>query len=294
MDQKIDICKKTRLIASRSFANTLRELLSNEKPVSEEVFRNKWLIELRKNQAIYPDGWYIPPPHGIGVLFGADEENSRVNYKSLRPEKMWPKGNIFLEGKNEMAYIFASPVDKKYGIIGDFGLTVYLGDNLAVKNYLRKCWKINLEIFNFIQVRMKFSEVYKFAKRVIAKYGLTNQVISSADPTGEDIGHTVPASYFEWSAEEKLILERGITNWESASNMISRKRVFINSIEETTFQTGMAVTLEPRLTVPNNPAIPMGSFHTIVIINADGKKELLSNFDEIFRIVGMDYMVNLN
>lgn len=290
MKSKIDICKRTRTIASGTLYTTLQNFM-DRKSLSERRFRNAWLVELRKNQTIFPDGWYDPPPNGIGVLFGTGEEKSRLNYKSLRSEEMWPKKEIFLNGNNEMAYFYASPVDKEAGIIGDFGLTIYLGNNSSIIDHLKKCWEINLEIFEFIQVGMKFSEVYKFAEKIIAKYGLSNQIVSSTDPVGQNIGHTIPASYFEWSKEEKLIIENGISDWEPVKNMISKKRVFINSIEDMVYQTGMAVTLEPRLTSINNPSIPMSSFHTIVVINPDGSKELLSNFEEIFKLVGMTYML---
>lgn len=293
MTDSLNTCKTIRQFAADVLCETLQEVFNNSNPISETFFRDSWFKKLRKNPTIFPDGWYEPPPHGIGVLFGTADKGGRQNYKSLRPEEMWPKKDIFLGDKNEMAYLFASPVDRKSDIIGDFGLTIYLGNKQEIKEHLRRCMQINLEIFNFIEVGRKFSEVYKYAEQIIAKHGLANEVTSTTDPTGRDFGHTVPASYFEWTREEKSILENGELNWESTKNMISKKRVFVSSVEKTTYQPGMAITLEPRLTVPDNPNIPMGSFHTIAVINEDGTKELLTNFDKIFEIVGMDYMKGL-
>lgn len=206
---------------------------------------------------------------------------------------MWPKSDVYLDRDNGMAYLFASPVDKKSGIIGDFGLTVYFGDDSIVEEHLKKCLNINRQIFDFIEVGRKFSEVYRYAEKIITEQGLKNGVISTTDPAGKDFGHTVPATYFEWTNEERNILESAEPDWELFKNMLNKKRVFVNSLEETTYRPGMAITLEPRLTVVNNPHIPMGSFHTIVAIHEDGSKELLTNFDEIFTAVGMDFMVNL-
>ncbi len=35
----------------------------------------------------------------------------------------------------------------------------------------------------------------------------------------------------------------------------------------------------------------LGSFHTIVLIHDNGTKELLTNFDKIFKLFEMDYML---
>ena len=290
---KIDICKKTRSFASQALASCLRSLLFTGQKLSEKQFADTWLEELRKNTAIFPDGWYTPPPHGICVLFGSTERDSRHNYQTLRSEDMWPKGDVYLNRQNGISYLFASPVDRKSGIIGDFGLTVYFGNDSIVKQHLITCLSINRLIFEYIDIGKKFSEVYSYAEKIISEHGLKNGVVSTTDPAGKNFGHTVPAIYFEWTSREQSILDNAESDWDTFKNMINKKRVFVNPIEETTYKPGMAITLEPRLIVPDNPHIPMGSFHTIVTIHKDGKKELLTNFDEVFRTAGMDFMLNL-
>src|SRR5436309_1790576 len=110
---KLEVCKQTRKIAANSLYNALSSLLNAKQSISEVLLRDVWLTEMRKNKNIFQDGWYDPPPHGIIVLFGDDKNVERVNFKSVRPEKFWPRENIFLDKKNGIAFLYASPVDKK-------------------------------------------------------------------------------------------------------------------------------------------------------------------------------------
>lgn len=280
-DRKLDLITSTRQLAANSLLVVLKKAMGASQPISEARFRDLWLGELRKNSQIFPDGWYMPPPFGIGVLFGTGGKEGRQNYQSLRPPEMWPQEDIFLGRENVINYFYASPVNKSTGTIGDFGLTVYLGKDEKVKKHLKLCLQINKEIFDYIKVGKTFADVYQFAETVFEKYGVTNEVTSTTDQTGKDIGHTVP------------IVDSGSLDkpWVELSQQISTKRQFINSIEKTTYQPGMAITLEPRLTIKNKENIPMASFHTIVLINKDSSKKLLTGFDEIFKVAGMEYML---
>src|SRR5436853_4201407 len=103
---KLEVCKSTRKIAADSLAKVLKKLLKSKKPISEVMLRDAWLFEMRKNKNIFPDGWYMPPPHGIMVLF-ADEKNvQRFNYKSARPNETWPRDDIFLDLKKGIIYCY--------------------------------------------------------------------------------------------------------------------------------------------------------------------------------------------
>lgn len=291
MHIKIDICKQTRAIAVETLASTLGDVLKSKEQVSEKKTVDWWLGKLRENETLFPDGWYTPPPHGICVLYGIAEQTSRQNYKNLRQEEVWPKEDVYLGGKNEMGYLFASPVDRKTGIIGDFGMTIYVGNKQEIKDHLKRCMEINRKIFDFLEVGKKFLEINTFAETLFAKYGLTNGVVSTTDPAGKNLGHTIPGIYSDWTEREKNIFENGQTNWSSVKDLINKKRVFVNAVEETVVEPNMAITIEPRLTTIDNPSIPMGSFHTIGVINDDGSKEFLTNFDQIFDVVEMDYMM---
>lgn len=287
-EQKLDACKRTRQSVAHSLFVSFQQLLSHDDPISEVALRDAWLEEMRKNPQIYPDGWYLPPPHGIGVLFGTEADYSRMNYKSLRPEGMWPREDIVLDRVTGIIYVYASPVDRETGMIGDFGITLYFGNNPEIQTHLQHCFMLNREIFDQAKVGMSLGTVTQAAVNMFLARGFTNEVTSVTDPSGVNIGHTVPASNENWTSAEEELLKS--TDWENAFLLISSKRKFLNLRERLIIRPGMAFTLEPRLTAYGNPIIPMSSFHAIVLFRPDGTKELLTNFDELFQLVGMQYM----
>jgi hypothetical protein len=291
---KLQACKATRVLAARSLCASLEDLRQHNEPISEVALRDKWLAIVRKHPSVFCDGWYTPPPHGIGMLFGTESRNSRHNHESLRSEKNWPQAHVVLDDQHPLLYGYASFVERTTGMLGDFGITLYFGNEPVIKNHLRRCLLLNKEIFDFIVAGKSFAEVYEFASERFSYYGLTNHVASSTDPAGVNIGHTVPASDADWTAEEAHLLQAGDEAWDEVKNMISTRRTFVSHLEQITYQPGMAVTLEPRLVAIDDPNIPMGSYHTIVFIQSDGTKELLMNFEELFRASGMEYMLDIS
>lgn len=288
-ESKLAICRNTRAIAAKSFYTALKELQESGQEISEVTLRNRWLTDMRKNPSIFEDGWYIPPPHGIGVLIGDSSKQSRMIYKSLRPEEIWPKEQNKLSDEKNCVYVYASPVDRKSGIIGDWGMTLYFGKDPEVQKHMQDCLQVNKDIVNAASVGMNLSEIATHARTIFQNRGLSNEVTSTTDPAGVNIGHTVPVSYEDWNDEELQTLKEG--DWRKITEMISNKRKFVSEEEkDQKVLPGMAITIEPRLTVPDKPNIPMSSYHTIVVFHTDGRKELLTNFDEIFSYSGMSYM----
>lgn len=285
------VCKKIRQYNASCLLKVLKEVLEKGKTVSESEFRDKWLKELRKNQEIFPEGWYTPPPHGMAVLFGTGKNFSRTNFESIRGEKYWPKKDVYLDLKDGFLMLYASPVDRKTGIIGDFETTVYFGNNNQIKDHL----KVNLEIihalFDYAQVGMTLSDIAKKGMEFIEKKRLSNNILSINDSTNTNIGHTIPFSYEEINNQEKELLRDGENNWERAYTMISKKRKFVNNIEQLKIKPGMAFTIEPRLMDPKNEGLPQSSFHTIVVFDENGDKELLVDYEEIFKLAGMTYLL---
>lgn len=289
---KPEICKSTRKIASEALRIILEKILKQKKPVSEIEFRDLWLKELRKHKEIFPDGWYTPPPHGMGVLFAKDNDTARLKFKSLRHEEFWPRKDIFLNKRNGIVMVYASLVNRKSGIIGDFGMTLYFGKDKAIQKELKDDIDLVMKTFNFIRIGMKLSEIHKFLVKQSSKVGFVNDWwLSTTDPTGTNFGHTIPATNFDWSNEEKETLKKGDTDWESVVKMINQKRKFTNAFEQTVIQEGMALTIEPRLIVKNKPQMPTVYFHTIALFKKNGKKELLTNFNGIFKLTGMGFML---
>jgi hypothetical protein len=227
------------------------------------------------------------------VLFGTDQDPQRVNYKSIRPEDKWPREDVFLDIKKGIAYLFASPVDKKTGIIGDFGITIYFGKNAAIKKLLKLCYQLDQQIFDYTRVGMRFSEVTSFAEKLFTKYGLANEIISITDVSVVNIGHTIPAAYESWSKEEQSLLAKGEEDWEKLKHKISNKRRFVNNNEDFLIKPGVAFTIEPRPKLVAEPHLPTSlSYHTVVLFKENGEKELLTNFDKIFTLTKMMYMMH--
>ncbi len=290
-NQKIEICKKTRDCAQKSLFKVIHQILENNLHPSESEIRDMWIFELRKNDAIFKDGWYSPPPHGIGILVGTDNDNeeSRLNYKSLRPGEIWPRENININTKNSIIYAYSSPIDKETGIIGDFGITLYFGKKKEIINHLVLCYKIVQEVFEYVKPGVTFSQIAKYMKNLINLYGLNNEIEAMTSPSSaDDVGHTIPFIMEVMAKEESATLNR--KNHDEIKKMISEKRIFVRASENQVVKNGMAFTIEPRPRVVNNPKIPMVSFHSICAINENGGKELITNFDKIFDLVGMQYM----
>ena len=291
MNNKFKICKVTRGIAAESLQKVLAKLLFKQKPISEVDLRDAWLFELRKHKEIFPDGWYTPPPHGIGVLFATEDNADRLKFTSLRHQDYWPKENIFLDREKGFALFYCSPVDKKSGIIGDFGLSIYFGKNKKIIKVITEYLKILTSIFKHIALGMRLADVHIFAKNILEKYGFTNEWwVSITDPTGTNYGHTIPATYFSWTKKEQKTIQLGEKNWQGALRTINLKRKFINAFEPTEIIPGMAITIEPRSIIKNDPKMPTIYFHTIAMFYENGEKELLTGFDQIFELAGMDYI----
>lgn len=281
------VCEKTRQAASESLLKVIGKLWG--KSFSERQLKDLWIEELRKSGKLFPSGWYCPPPEGYGVLIGDENNPGRLNYDTLRKETIWPQANIKFNIRTGLAYIFASPVDNKTGIIGDFGLTVYAGKDRGIINHFKKVYLVNQQIVGGIRPGLKVSEVYNQAIQIFSVANLTNNITSSTDIVGTNIGHSISGTLEPYSETELAIIKGD--NWQEACDLISKKRVFFNGKVDYVFKPGDCFTLEPRLTDLKIPNLPMVSFHTIVRVTADGA-ELIEKFDKIFRATKMDYMLD--
>lgn len=286
---KLDICKNTKKIASDSLTSVLEEVLSKKRKISELEFRDLWLKKQQKYSDIFPNGWYDPPPYGIEVLFVSKEHPNRADFVNLRPKEHWPKDDVFLDFENGYAYLFSSPVDRKYGIAGDFAINIYFGDDEKNKENIQRSLKLDLKIFEFIEEGMSFAEIFDYADLLITKEGLRNNIFSVTDPNHSNIGHTIPFSYENISNANLKIAD---DNWNEFTNLISKKRIFLSGQEQFKVKGEMAFTIEPALKVQGDDDIPMTMLHNTILINENGEKEIVNYFNEIFNLVGMEYMLN--
>lgn len=278
--ERIGYCKQVREQA----ANAAATIFSKRTEGTELEFTNEWFAELAKKDSLYADGWYAPPPHGLQFMFGSPESSERLVYDSLRKPEHWPSDKYRYETGSVGAF-YASPVHKESGAIGDFGMTVYAGDNVLIQNHIRNCLERMEEVLEQIQHGMKFLDIFACTQEVFKENELTNEgMMTILDPLGNNLGHTIPWSYEEQTQEEKTVLATG--DMEQMKDVISKKRVFINQAEELEIAETFASTFEARLRNTTNPEVPNIFFHYIVTF-VDGKKEVLGGFNPIFKTLGM-------
>lgn len=290
ISDKLQICKDTRKIASESLANVLKDALLSKSKISEADFANKWLGQLRKNKEIFPEGWYIPPPHGMGVLFATETNFDRISFKSLRDKKYWPKKNVFLNRQKGYLNFYYSPVSKNDYIIGDFGLTVYLGKQERIKKHLRNSLKVIKKVYDEAKLDMKLKDFYQISKDIFLENNVVNNWwVSINDPTGINTGHSIPSTFGNWLTKETKIFNEG--DWNKIAQTISKKRIFVNSVEKTKIAKNCAFTIEPRLKSKKDKNLPIAFYHTIVLFKSNGQKELLTGFENIFKLAKMDYIL---
>lgn len=278
---------RTRRVAAEALEAIMRNVLESDEPVSEAMLCERWLKKLREHSELYPDGWYTPPPHGMFVQFGTDVDPSRLYRETNRPSEAWPRDDIFLDRSHSIINVYASPVDRETGMIGDFSTTLYFGRKPEVQSLLRQRLELEIDLFEAILPDMAPADIVEKALGLMADAGWHNAIMSINDPAGTNIGHSFPASDTGWSKEEMAIISSG--DWEAAANLISKRRLFISLAETSPIPPNFIYTIEPRPTVPDRPDLPMTCFHALAVWE-DGRKQFVTNFDRLFTLAGMDYM----
>lgn len=277
MPDLIETIIKTRETAADIFAKSLINLDG----FSELEIKEKLVSEIKKHNEIFPDGWYDPPPSGIVVLF-AQKPFTRLLYETNRKQDYWPQ-ETFTFNAETVGNIYISPVSKQTNMFGDIGFTFYQGTDEKIKEHLKHCYFAILEIAEYTQVGMKFSEICDFALNIYKnKLKPTQWLTVNSDPNHHlNLGHTVPGSFepnFDFG-----------NNFEAIKETIRTKRVYINDNENFAIPETCAFTVESRIEDYKDADLPSVFFHFIVCFDK-GEKIILNNFDEIFKTVGMDYM----
>lgn len=80
-EENIQSCIKTRQLA----VDVTNKVLKNFHSGSEVGLRNKLQKALAECPEFLPEGWYVPPPAGIGILF-ENPGSSRSKYPTFREE----------------------------------------------------------------------------------------------------------------------------------------------------------------------------------------------------------------
>lgn len=247
--EKIEICQQVR----EETAHITAEILKDNSTLSEVDFRNLAIKYLFNQKNLHQNGWYEPPPFGVAALFG-QAPYTRLQFDTLRNEKFWPQKGNFLT-KESVGILYLSPIHKESGIIGDFGGTFYYGEDKKVLQHLKKSLSLLEEVADFINSGMEFREIHEFAQQLFQKNKVNNhRTIVYNDPAGTNLGHTVPWTYENPTAEEEVIINEG--NIETLKNLISKKRIYVNAIEKFKVPPTIAFTLEARLEDSQNLNLP--------------------------------------
>src|SRR5262249_7803608 len=142
----------------------------------------------------------------IAALFGQPNNYQRLLFDTLRKEEFWPKDE-YKFGENSVAIIYASPVHKASGIIGDFGTTIYKGKDKRILDHLNNCLNTLKKSTDQIETGMEFREIHDLTQKIIAQNNLTNaRTITWTDTVGTNLGHTIPWTYENPTAEEEKII----------------------------------------------------------------------------------------
>lgn len=225
---------------------TLDELFGKPE-VTETMFRDRWSENMSGSDVI-ADGWYSPPPKGIAVL-----TDGRVNFDSLRNSCNWSDGTaIDWDG---VLYAYASPVDRRTGLIGDISVTLYFGKDQKIRDHVRRCHDATIELFERLGEAESAGDLFRMSQSVFEKHRLKSTVISRTDNMPINLGHTFPCLN---EAPE------GETLSEDEKNGISRARKFLNSSAEWGFENGLQFTVEPQLVSLDDPDLPKITQHYVV------------------------------
>ena len=263
-----------------STANLLCECISNLEGKSEVEVRDTILKTLAQNEKIFSEGWYAPPPAGICVLCDTFPFE-RLKFDSLRKTIYWPSEESKFE-KESVGIIYFSSVDKKTGMLGDIGFTVYKGDDLRIRKHVRDCYDILFEATKYAKVGMEFRELYTHCIELFQNKGKKIGWMTTVNDTSKtNLGHTVPGSF-----ESDF---RRSDSFEEVKNSITSKRIYVNAEEKFKIPPTCAFTLEARLT-DLEEKLPNVFFHFIVTFS-DGEKKVLTNFNKIFNVAEMPYML---
>ena len=246
---------------------------------SEAQVRDAILSEMAKYTELYPNGWYDPPPGGVAVLF-ADTPFERLQFDSLRDPKFFPSTTSVF-GRESVGMFYLSPIDRATGMIGDIGCSMYRGDDPKIRDHIRVCHDGVHAVCENAEVGMRFCDQYTFAMDLFHKNGKkVGWMTTTHDPLKVNLGHTIPGLLGD---------ELPQNSFESLKEAICSRRVYTNAEEQFQIPPTCAFTLEARLT-DLEEKLPNIFFHFTVTFS-EGEKHILGDFDDIFRVVGMDYML---
>lgn len=261
------IIRRTRRAAVQALASAVTTALSQAPAPSEADLRDAWLSELRAQPALLPDGWYSPPPGGLAVLIGEPPAYDRLGLPSLRAQDAWPRSERRWSTES-VVYAYASPVDRATGLIGDLAVVLYAGASERISEHLRECRRLAEAIAEQAEVGMAFADLYAWARTELQARGYANDIASSTDPAGTNVGHTVPLTEVGRTPREAF---PDCSDAELRS-ALGRARLFLSPDETARIMPGTVLTIEPRISAAGLPTV---GFHLMVAFDEQGNRTLI-------------------
>jgi hypothetical protein len=281
---------KMRQKAARIFASALKNLLNS----SEKQFSDRMLALHQTDPELFTSGWYDPPAGGVFALFGHPPEYHRLRGGSMRMPGSWPRDDLIFNDES-VGMIYNSPVHKSSGLIGDYAATVYLGKSKGIQKHFVDCLQLFENIAEAAQVGMEFREYYQEAQQIMNKTDfsiLPWPHVRSPEDVNQDLdinfGHTIPWTHAVQTIEEEATIATG--NMDVLKNLTSKKRLFASMLETFRIPPTIAFGVDFRIVKRNRPDLPPVYFYPAVIFN-NGKKQIISNLDSIFKVTGMDKFI---
>lgn len=263
-----------------ALAKAINELENNK--FSELTLSRKWLENLQLVEDFYSSGWYIPPPSGIISIFGKKEDDYlRISQPSFRPRHMWPSEDMAYDNEDIIA-LYASPILRTNLVIGDFGLTLYQGFDQNIKEHCTNVLLTSLKIAGKVKLGMSFSEIYEMGIGIASGMGYKNDIESTTDKAGTNIGHTIPF------INKQLIPEynKGEEAIKKFSEIISSSRRFVSASETMKVEDNTAFTIEPRFSTDD---LPQMWFHLTVAFYR-GQKIICHGFKPVLEAMEINYL----
>lgn len=151
MHESIQQCIGLRTTTSEIVANSY----PNTQLRSESELADALIREVANLPNVFDGGWYDPPVDGVSVLHSNPQDNfERSRFDTLRNQSYWPS-SVQTRGLDSVTIIYVSPVNSN-GIIGDWGATLYTGNDLKIRNHLKLCLQIVEELADYSEVGMEY------------------------------------------------------------------------------------------------------------------------------------------
>ncbi len=273
----IEAIARTRDTTSKIIAASLGRIEN----ATEVEIRDSLLERMATHGELFPQGWYDPPPGGSSVLW-AQRPFNRLQFETLRDKSFWPSEISRFETET-VGMIYLSSVDRPTKMIGDIGLTIYNGADAKIQEHIRAVLGVIHGVAERAKVGMKLSHLYAEAMRMFdTHHKVIKWMTTHDDPMKVNLGHTIPGSFGESVPDE--------STFEEIKEFIRSKRIYINESETFRLPSTCALTVEARLVDTRDLDLSNVLFHLIVTFS-EGERRILTNFDDIFRTVAMNYML---